>query len=313
MTTRTGLDAQVGVAEESTVGTFVAPTDYFPFLDEGMEAVNARIDSDAIRAGRTILDSDDWAAGARTVSGSVALEARTKQIGMILKHTFGAVATTGSGPYVHTFTPGDLFGKGLSVQGGRPDAGGVVRAFTYTGCKVSSLTLSAAVDEAVKLDVDLVGQDEDTGQTLGTFSDPDAGTLFTFVHGALTIGGTAVPCESVSLTIDNGLQSTRHRLGSVVSTEQRQEARRTVTVDVVADFEDLVNYNRVVSGAEAAVVLTFTSGTTILAITMNCRTDGETPTVSGVEEIPLNLSLMAVGSTDAAAITCVYTNAEATP
>lgn len=98
-----------------------------------------------------------------------------------------------------------------------------------------------------------------------------------------------------------------------MTTEQRQEALRAVTLSAVADFTDLTVYNRFVSGAEAAVVLSLTSGSDSLTVTMNCRTDGGTPTVGGVEEIPLNLEMMAVGTSDAAAITAVLVNNASTP
>ena len=313
MTTRTGLDAQLGIAEESTVGTRVAPTRFVPLTGESVTLEIERLESEGIRSGRTTTDSADWASGARTVSGDINFDARVESLGVWLKHALGGVSTTGSGPYTHTFTPGDMFGKGLTVQIGRPDAGGTVRPFEYAGCKIASLSLEASVGEIASVSASLIGQDEDTGQTLATASYTADDTLLTFVHGALTVGGTSVPVESVSLEIDNSLQATRHRLGSAVTTEQRQEGKRAISVSAVADFTDLTVYNRFVSGTEAAAVLTFTSGSDSLTITMNCRTDGSTPNVGGVEEIPLNLEMMAVGTTDAAAITAVLVNNASTP
>lgn len=314
MTTRTGLDAQLGVAEESTVGTYVEPTRFVEFTSESMSMEVARIESDAIRAGRTIIDSDDWAVGGRTVGGTVEFDARTKDLGLWLKHGLGAVSTSGSGPYTHTFTPGDLFGKGLTVQVGRPDTGGTVRPFSYTGCKVASLSLSASVGELLSVSADLIGQDETTAESLATASYTSASTLFTFVHGAVTVAGSAAPCMSFDFQVSNGLQDARHRLGSAVSTEQRQNARRTITLSAELDFENLTNYNRLASGAEAAVVLTFTSGTDVLTITLNARTDGTTPQVGSVDEIPLNLEFVAVGDgSDADACTITLVNGQSSP
>ena len=313
MTTRTGLDAQIGFAEEVTVGTRVAPNRWLPFDSETMQLSIDRIESDGIRSGRTVLDALDWAAGAKTVAGDITMDARTKDLGLFLKHGLGAVATAGAGPYTHTFTPGDLFGKGLTVQVGRPDTTGTVRPFEYAGCKISSFTLSADVDDILKLGLSLVGTDESTAQSLGTPSYTAASTLFTFVHGALTIGGTAVPVMSVELSVENGLQDARHRLGSATTTEQRQNERREIMLTAEADFQGLTEYNRFVSGATAAAVLTFTSGTDVLTVTLNVRFDGETPTVAGVDEIPLSLSMKAVGTSDANACTITLVNGQATP
>lgn len=313
MTTRTGLDAQLGVAEEVTVGTYVAPTRYVDFLSESLSLDVDRIESEGIRAGRRVLDAADWAPGAKTVSGDVSFNARTRDLGLWLKHAFGGVSTSGAGPYTHTFTPGDLFGKGLTVQVGRPDASGTVQPFSYLGCKVSSLTLSTSVGELVEVSASLIGRDESTAQALGTAAYTASSTLWTFVHGALTIGGTATPVESLELSIENGLQDSRHRLGSDVSTEQREEAKRNITLSAEVDFTNLTHYNRLASGATAAVVLAFTSGSDTLTFTMNCRTDGNTPNVDSTEEIPLSLDLKAVGTTDAAAITAVLVNGQSTP
>lgn len=313
MTTRTGLDAQIGFAEEVTVGTRVAPNRWVPFDSESLTLSIERIESDGIRAGRTVLDSLDWAAGSRTVAGDVTMDARTKDLGLFLKHGLGAVSTTGAGPYTHTFVPGDLYGKGLTVQVGRPDTGGTVRPFEYAGCKISGFTLSADVDDILKLGLSLVGRDESTAQSLGTAVYTAASTLFTFVHGSLTIAGAPVPVMSVELSVENGLQGSRHRLGSAVSTEQRQNERREIMLTAEADFQGLTEYNRFVSGATAAAVLVFVSGPDTLTVTLNVRFDGETPTVDGVDEIPLSLPMKAVGTTDAQACTIVLVNAQATP
>lgn len=314
MATRTGLDAQLGIAEESTVGTYVEPDRFVEFTSESMSLTIARIESDSIRAGRSIIDTLDWAAGAKTVSGDVEWDVRTKDLGVWLKHALGGVSTSGSGPYTHTFTPGDLFGKGLTVQVGRPDSGGTVRPFSYTGCKVASLSLSAAVGELLSASASLVGQNETTSEALATASYTSASTLFTFVHGAITVGGSSLPVDSFDFQIDNGLQNARHRIGSAVSTEQRQNARRSITCSLEADFASLTQYNLYTGGSETAVVLTFTSGTDVLTVTLNARADGSTPNVGSVDEIPLSIDFVAVGDgSDADACTITLVNGQSAP
>ena len=92
---------------------------------------------------------------------------------------------------------------------------------------------------------------------------------------------------------------------------------RTYDGTLDAYFDDLTIYNRFVTGTEAALVLTFegpdiTAGfTELLEITLNIRTDGDTPTVSGPDEIPQNVTYKALGN--AAPVSVTYRTSDATP
>ena len=113
-----GVAGQFGFKSESTPGTAVT-VDTFPpgFLNESVTAAPARIESQAIRAGR-LLGSGAWKAGAVEPSGAVNLELWDDDLAALLKHCFGAVSTSGSGPYTHTYTPGDLTGDSFTAQFG---------------------------------------------------------------------------------------------------------------------------------------------------------------------------------------------------
>ena len=50
-----GLGGQLGLAAESTYGTFVAPTRWFEFNSESLHLERERIESAGIRAGRRVL------------------------------------------------------------------------------------------------------------------------------------------------------------------------------------------------------------------------------------------------------------------
>ncbi|HEC09744.1 MAG TPA: hypothetical protein ENI86_09290 [Acidimicrobiales bacterium] len=313
MGTRTGLDAQLGIAEESTVGTAVTVTRFYPITSESLKADYARIESASLRAGRVFMDPDDSASGEISVSGDIDMPLRIRDFGLWLKYCLGAVSTSGTGPYTHTFTPGDLFGKALTVQVGRPDSGGSVRAFTYAGVKVANFDIEAQVGSEATMKVGLIGQSESTSTSLATASYTASNTLFTFVHGAFTWGGSSLPLERVTYSGDNNLQSTRHRLGSATSTEQRAAGHRAYTLTADADFEDLTVHGQLAAGSTGTAVLTFTSGTNVLTITSKMRVDGEVPTVGGTDEVIQPLNLKAIGDTDAEACTITLVNADSTP
>lgn len=306
-----GIAGQVGVKTEVTPGTAVTVDKFLPFLSEGLKQDIARLDSQAIRAGRRTTHT--WRPGGKTIQGPLNLELPNVDIAMLLKHVFGAVATTGTGPYTHTYTPGDLTGKSFTTQVGRPDNAGTVQPFTYAGCKVASAELACSAGELASFTVDLSAMSETTATALASASYTAGYAPFSFIDGALTIAGSAVgTVQSATLSISNNLAVDRHRLNSATVKEQLQNGLAEFTGTIVTDFESLTAYNRFVNGTEAAMVLSFTNGADSLTITMNVRFDGETPEVGGVEMLNQSLPFKCLSSTsDAAAITAVLVNTDA--
>lgn len=316
MTTASGLESQLGFATESAFGTYETPDNFLEFTSESLKLERERIDSMGIRAGRRVLHR--WAAGVQRVTGDIELELGPQGSGTLLKHMFGGVGTSGaSDPYTHTFTPGQLDDKSLTIQFNRPDIDGTDRVFSYLGCSVTSWELACAVNEYLKLTCSIFGSHEDTAQSLASATYPTGYSPFVFTQGSLTIAGGAYDIKEFTLTGDNGLATDRHFIQA--SNPERpkiaKEAnRRQYGGTLISDFEDLTAYNRFVSGTEAALVLTFTqSASRSLVITCNVRFDGETPNVSGYELLEQSLPFVCTsGTSDAAAITAVLKNADAT-
>lgn len=312
-----GLWGQLMIVDEVTYGTFVAPTRGFEFTGEGPVALDREIiDSMGIRAGRRIQSR--FAQGVQRIEGDITMELAPQGFGLWLKHIFGGVATTGSGPYVHTFTPGDLTGKSLTVQIGRPDVGGTVRAFSYLGCKVTEAELSAQVNEYAELTVSLYGAHEDTSQSLAVASYPASLSPFVFTQGVLSVAGTNTDVRNFTLNIDNALITDRHFIRATTPERPKEPLEggfRQVTGSFEADFTSLTDYNRYVNATQAALVLTFTQAPHSLVITMNVRFDGSTPGINSLDEIVAQtMEFKAISATsDAAAITAVLTNADSAP
>lgn len=226
----------------------------------------------------------------------------------------GSVYFTGN---THTFTPGDLSGKSMSVQVGRPFSTGTVQSFSILGTKITQAEINAAVNEYATLTLSLYGNHEDTAQTLATAAYPTL-TPFVFTQGVLTVAAAGVDVRNFTLTIDNALIVDRHFMRATTperSKEPLEGGYRQVTGSFESDFESLTAYNRFVNGTTAAMVLTFTSGANTLTITMNVRFDGETPTIDSPDDlVALNMGFKALSPTsDAAAITAVLVNTDSTP
>lgn len=305
-----GLDAQIGWKSESTFGTAVTPDQFHAgYLGGGPKQEIARLESQGLRAGRRVTSK--WKSGGKTITGTVNLELWDEPLATLLTHMFGSVATSGTGPWTHTATPGSLNDNSFTLQVGRPDSGDTVRAFTYAGCKIASWTINCAVGEIPTLELEVSAQTETTATALASASYPTAAP-FTFVEASLTIAGSAVnTVTDVSLSAANALRTDGHRLGSADIREQLENGMREFTGTLTSEFEDLTAYNRFVNGTEAALVVLFDNGTDTLTITTNVRFDGETPEVSGPEllEQPLPFKCLSTTS-DAAAITAELVNQE---
>lgn len=310
-----GLAGQIGFAAESTYGTFVAPTRFLELNNSSVKFERERIESNGIRAGRRVLHR--WTPGIQRVAGDVEFEMSPQGFGLLWLHILGTNNTTGSNPYTHTMSPGDLSGKSLTVQVGKPDIGGVVRAFSYLGCKITQAQVSAAVNEYAMMNLSFYGNHLDTAQTLGTATYPTGLTPFDFTKGTVTLAAAGFDVKEIDFTIDNGYAVDRHFLRTTTperSKEPLESTRREITGSMVADFTDLTALNRFINGTEAALVLTFNAGASAqTTITMNVRFDGEDVEL-GPELLEQPLSFKAVHSTtDASAITVVVVNADTTP
>lgn len=319
-----GLSAQLGIAEEVTYGTPVVVTRFYEFTGDGPQLSIERIESAGLRSGTRVQRSDRWVAGKRSVEGDLEMEVMNKSMGLWLKHALGGVATTQPSPgpdptvYKHSFTPGDL-PVGLTVQVGRPDVAGTVNPFTYTGCRISEWELSCAVGEIAMLKASILGRDEATATALATASYPSSLSLLTFVDGSLTLGGVATDVKSASLSGSNGLADDRYFFGSGLRKSPLEAGMREYTGDLTTEFNSLTDYNRFVTGTEAALVLLFQGAiisTTYkyeLKVTANVRFDGDTPTVNGTEVLELPLKYKCVGNAAATALTIDYQTTDTLP
>lgn len=308
-----GSAGQVGMATETVPGTAVTVTRFWPFRDESLIDDRERLEDEAIVAGRRVLQSNAWNGGNITIGGNIGYNLYDHSMGFLLKHAFGGVNTTGAGPYVHTFTPGDLPSK--TVQVGRPGVGGTVHPFTYAGNKVASWELAMEVGAICTWGETLVGMTSTTAVALATATYAAALKPVKFNHVTVaTLAGTPVALKGIKVAGDNKLDGDRRFLGTQTIAEPLETGLRDYTGSLTVEFTNLDLYNAFVAGTEMALATTFAVGSNSLAIAGNIRFDGGTPNVSGrgllMQEIPIKF--IASGA-DSTAITVVLTSTDVTP
>lgn len=306
----TGRESQIGFGEEVTPGTQVVASRFFEYLKESLKFDVERIESAGMRAGRKTQNL--WVPGRKGATGDVELEVQPNGFGVIPKYMLGGtpVTTTPAGgtlARLHTTKVGNLDGKALTVQVGRPNIAGGIDAFTYRGCKVNNWELDMEVGGILHLKVSLDAVDEDTATALAAANYPAANVMLPWADASVSIllGGTAYPCRKITLSGDNQVKGDRYKLGQPTKLEQLEgtsfrEYKGTIELE---SYQGLAPYNLFRNGTEAAIVATFTGAIIegalpyMVRLTLaRCRFDGETPNVDGPDILNQSMPFVALWS-----------------
>lgn len=263
MTTGTGLDGQVVIGLESVWGTPVTPAKALEFDTESLVWEPTFIEPTGLRAGVKYKRASRLVKSRESVSGGLSLQFATRTMGTLVKAMLGSTVTTPTlitgSAYKQVHNPGDFMTKSLTVQVGRPEPSGTVRAHTYEGCKVKSWEFSVSDGEAAKLSVDLDGQTELTATALVTASYVSS-EVFNFSQASVfKLGGTVSGVTELSVasgvtipTIVHGftlkgeapLAGERYGLGNAgQKAEQLENDTPTITGTLDCEFDRTTFYD----------------------------------------------------------------------
>ncbi|MFI8531803.1 phage tail tube protein [Streptomyces aquilus] len=169
-----GLGAQLGIAAESSYGTFLAPTKFVEFTKESLALKKTTAQSAGIAAGRLMALSSRRVVTRREVSGSFDMEVSNKGMGLLLQTLMGTTVTPvqqgATAAYLQTHTLASVAGKSLTIQKGVPLTSGTVTDKTFIGCKITSGEFSCGVGEMLTGTFEIDGKDCDESQTLAAAS-----------------------------------------------------------------------------------------------------------------------------------------------
>lgn len=259
-----GRSGSIGIGKETTWGTAVAPT-VFVNATEGIAEERGRLRESMNFGTRSRQPAD---AGRLRIRGPISgVHARPSSLGVFLRAALGAPNTTGSGPYVHTFTPSTTK---FSTTAALPPYSLTVKRqgaiiHRYDGGQLNQLTLRQPVDDALVLDTEWLckGVTPDVSDTTLAL---EVGSRFRFQH--LVISKAATPVnhvESVTITIDNQLDA-----GETLNTEDEISVvdfgDSIFTVDMTMQFTNDAEYEDFVANATAAWEFKWTNGSHILEI-----------------------------------------------
>jgi hypothetical protein len=228
-----GLAAQFGIATEATNGTQVVVTRFHEFNSETMAMKKNPVQGVGLRAGATGSGGGPGAGtglfkrtsrrviGSWEAAGGVNLDVPFQGLGLLLEHMLGAytpgtvggtnnplvVQQASTAAYLQTYAPGSLAGKTFTAQIGKPDATGVVRPFTYVGCKVIDWELICQLNQFTKLQVGIDAWQELTpdnpqnttaGEALASAVYTTGQQFFHFRQGTIYNGGSLATASGVT-------------------------------------------------------------------------------------------------------------------
>lgn len=310
-----GLGATWGLAQETTVGTYIPPTRWIPVISDKMKGAKKTVQSQALHGGLYELASRRRLVF-HEAKGPVEFDVQDKQLGILLKNMIGSNATAtqqgASTAYLQVHSPGDLMGMSLSLQSGRPQINGTIQPFSYNGCKILDWELSVAAGGIAKLVCTFDGMDESTASaytapsyiTSHPLAWVDANLLLggtvTNTSGTLGVTAGAQPLgtvKSVSIKGSNASATDRQQIGSLTKREQLANAFRKYTGQMVVEFANLTDmYNAYYADTGMALQLTM-QGSLIASTYYNqlntiCPMvffDGEPPEVDGTKIIEVTV------------------------
>lgn len=195
MATGSGIDSQIGFAQEVTWGTPVTVTRFIEFNNETLKFDPTWLEPNALHKGLKYKRTSRATVSRSSVTGDVTFDVNTLGMGMLVRNMLGsAVSTTtliSGSAYKQVHVPGDFKGLGMTIQVGRPEPGtGTVQPFTYEGCKVGAWEFSLKDNDTPNLKLTIDGQAESTGTALASASYLSGSTTYNFSQSVLKLGGT---------------------------------------------------------------------------------------------------------------------------
>lgn len=318
-----GMNYQLGFVDEVTFATALAVSRFAEYNAPAVpiKGMAGRTEGNPLRGvsrsrrqARTIPYFDH-------AEGTLSMDLMNKGFGFWFKHMMPNVVASGAGPFIYTATEGPnssaLTGKSFTCQMNAPfTPTGTDQAVTFSGGKVPKWTLACDVDGMLTVDLDVWFATMTTATALATVAYPTNMTNFSWAGGVIQIGGSAVDVTKIAIEVDQGYSLDRGFIRGNTTKKEPVPGKLSGTFSIEADFESLVQWNRVhsttVSGMSAAIVGTWTNGADIITATMPAARFDDI-SLSGDEGESSNV-LTGVMEYDGSAspITLVYTTTDAT-
>lgn len=233
-----GAAAVLGVALETTSGTYVAPTKFVPFNDESLNYQQDTVWRRPIRNASGVVGA---ISGNAHTEGDISMEALSDVIPWFMAATRCSSTKTGTAPYTYVYTPtaAAVPTKTMSITIKRG-----AEVFGYTGCVVTGFTFTIDDSGLLQFNVSIVGSDEASAAALTAITWP---TTTPFGAGQYSIqiptATQVFDTDSFEFQVNDNAEP-QYRLNNVKRGAQFVkfgESEATLSVD--RDFETRAEYD----------------------------------------------------------------------
>jgi hypothetical protein len=249
-----GAGGFMGIALESTPGTYEAPTKYFAFESESLAFTQETNFRRPIRKSASIIGAVD---GNARIEGDISMEAFEDVVPYFLYCARTSIVKSGSAPnFIYTVTPtaAAVPTETMSIT--------VVRnniAFGYTGCVVGSFTLTVE-DGTLKFNPSILGRDE-ADQTVPV---PVFSTTTPFGAGKYNIqiptASQVFDADGFDFSVDDSAEAQYRLKDTGRGAQFISFGERSVTLSMERDFETRTEYDAYKALTAQSITLTATKG-----------------------------------------------------
>lgn len=250
-----GAGGFVGIALETTAGTYLAPTKFFPIKSESLKVSENIVYRRPIRQSADIINAK---AGNETVDGDIMMEAFEDVIPYFLRASRNTVVKTGTTNLTYTATPSSAAtapDKTMSVTVVR---NGVV--FGYAGVVVTNMKFSIE-DGILMFNAGLIGLTEAT-QTL-----PTPSFITTDVFGAgqyqiqIPTATQVYDIDTFEFSVEDGGEAQFRLKDTNRGASFVKYGEREVTLTAERDFDGKTDYDAFKALTSQSITLVGTKGT----------------------------------------------------
>lgn len=236
-----GASGIMGIALETTSGTYVAPTKFVPFDSESLNYQQDTVWRRPIRNTPGIVGAID---GNAHVAGDISMDALADVLPYFLLASRTSCVKTGTtAPYTYTFVPipGAIPSKTMSIT--------IVKngvTFAYTGVVVNTFQLTTD-NGILKFNVGLLGRDE-SSKTVPTPTWPTtepfgAGSYEILVGGGTPATDQVFDTDTFDFSVDNGGEAQFRLKNTGRGAQFIKFGEMAATLSMERDFESRTEYD----------------------------------------------------------------------
>jgi hypothetical protein len=316
------LDASIGIGREDTYGTLSAVVEGYEGQADSWKTTREFIESVGFRAGMQTARADRRNIVNMGGEGELEIDLLDSGAGSLLSAAFDKVTVTDTGGVKTTVleTSDVSDAPSFSAQMVRPGTDGTKAAYKHLGCVATEWSLSAEVEEAVKLTVTFDFQDvthtTNPAQIVAPTYPAEAYPYdWTRTAVELRRGGSVVAFDATSLELTGELGMKTDRRFLRANELKKKPVRNAVptyegTLEGEFSAASLGLYDAFIAGEVCSLKITFSGITAASSLTIECpaiQFTGESPEAATDEVTTHNLPFRVLDpGTGTAAIKATY-------